>query len=32
MEPWMLMRLKNMLAAYSAAGTPHVVVYRDRNS
>jgi hypothetical protein len=32
MEPWMLMRLKNMLAAYSAGGTPHVVVYRDRNS
>jgi hypothetical protein len=32
MEPWMLMRLKNLLATYSANGAPHVVVYRDRNS
>lgn len=32
MEPWMLMRLKNLLAMYSVNGLPRMVVYRDRNS
>ena len=32
MEPWMLMRLKTLMATYSVYGTPHLVVYRDRNS
>lgn len=31
-QPWMLMRLKNLLAMYSANGKPKVAVYRERNS
>jgi hypothetical protein len=32
MEPWMLMRIKNLLAMYSVSGAPRVVVYRDKSS
>jgi hypothetical protein len=32
MEPWMLMRMKNLTATYSAAGTPRMIVYRNKNS
>jgi hypothetical protein len=32
MEPWMLMRLKSMMATYSVSGPPRVAVYRDKNS
>jgi hypothetical protein len=31
-QPWMLMRLKNLLATYAANGKPRVAVYRDRSS
>jgi hypothetical protein len=31
-QPWMLMRLKNLLATYSANGKPRVAVYRDKNT
>ncbi len=32
MTPWMLMRLKNLLATYSVMGPPRVMAYRARNS
>ncbi len=31
-QPWMLMRLKNLLATYAATGKPRVAVYRDKSS
>jgi hypothetical protein len=31
-QPWMLMRLKKLMAAYSAAGTGQVVCYRNKNT
>jgi hypothetical protein len=32
MEPWMLMRMKKLLATYSANHSPRVVVYRSKDS
>jgi hypothetical protein len=31
-QPWILMRLKNLIAAYSVAGQPHILVYRNKNT
>jgi hypothetical protein len=30
-DPWMLMRLKNLIAAYSLSDTTRVAVYRNKN-
>jgi len=32
MEPWMLMRMKNLLSIYSVLGTPRMLVYRSKDS
>jgi hypothetical protein len=32
LDPWMLMRLKNLLAIYSVTDTTRVAVYRNKNS
>jgi hypothetical protein len=32
MEPWMLMRMKNLISMYSAGYEPRVVVYRNKDS
>lgn len=31
-QPWMLMRMSNLLATYSATGKTRMAVYRDKNS
>lgn len=31
-QPWMLMRLDNLVAKYSVRGTPRLLVYRNKNS
>jgi hypothetical protein len=32
MEPWMLMRMKNLISMYSVMGSPRTAVYRNRDS
>lgn len=32
MEPWMLMRMKNLMSIYSVLGTPRMLVYRSKDS
>jgi hypothetical protein len=32
MEPWMLMRMRNLLANYSVLGNGGIAIYRDKNS
>jgi hypothetical protein len=32
MEPWMLMRIKNLLAMYSVRGAPRMIVYRNKET